>query len=153
MKLSPQYIAGFLDGEGYISILKLRRKSARGGIWYQAVIKVSQREKDAKVLEYIQETYGGVINGRRIYTDNSCPSITLDIKNRKDIQRMLADLLPYLIVKKKQAELLIEFFKYAGTKSRKLEAMYLIDNLKEKQSQLYEVARKLNKRGTAATTE
>ena len=153
MKLSPQYIAGFVDGEGYLSILKLRRKSARGGIWYQAVIKVSQREKDSKVLEYIQETYGGVMSGRRTYTDNSCPSLTLDIKNKGDIQKMLTDLLPYLIVKKNQAELLLEFLSYAGIRSRKPDKKYLIDNLKEKQSQLYEVARKLNKRGTAATTE
>jgi len=153
MKLSTQYIAGFVDGEGYLSILKLRRKSARGGIWYQAVIKVSQREKDAKVLEYIQETYGGIMSNRRIYTDNSCPSLTLDIKNRKDIQRMLNDLLPYLIVKKKQAELLLEFLDLPKVKTRKPEKLFTIDDLKEKQSQLYEVARKLNKRGTAATTE
>jgi len=153
MKLSTQYIAGFVDGEGYVSILKLRRKTARGGIWYQAVVKISQREKDSKVLEYIQDVYGGVISGRRIYTDNSLPSRTLDIKNKGGLQKMLEELLPYLIVKKKQAELLLKFFSYACIRSRKPEKKYLIDNLKEKQSQLYKVARKLNKRGRLATTE
>lgn len=153
MKLTKQYIAGFVDGEGYISILKLNRKSARRGIWYQAVIKISQREKDAEVLRLIQEFYGGCMNKRREFTDNSCPSLTLDIKNRKDLQRMLTDLLPYVVVKKKQFELLIKFFSYAGIRSRKPEAKYLIDNLKEKQSQLYKVARQLNKRGRRATTK
>ena len=153
MKLSTQYIAGFVDGEGYLSILRLNRKSARGGIWYQACVKISQREKDSDVLRYIQETYGGVMSGRRTYTDNSCPSLTLDIKNQKCLIKMLDDLLPYLVVKKKQAELVKEFLALPKVKTRKPENLFTIDNLKEKQSQLYEVARKLNKRGTAVETE
>lgn len=153
MKLTDQYIAGFVDGEGYISILKLRRKSARGGIWYQPCIKISQREKDSEVLCLIYARYKGTFNKRRVYADNSLPSITLDIKNKQVIKEMLTNLLPYLVVKKKQAELVLEFISYAGVRSRNAEGKKIIDNLKEKQSQLYEKDRKLNKRGRRAETK
>jgi len=153
MKLTDQYIAGFIDGEGYLSILKLRRKSARGGIWYQPCIKISQREKDSEILCLIHARYKGTINKRRVYTDNSLPSITLDIKNRKVIKEMLTNILPYLVVKKKQAELLLEFLALPQVKTRRPEKLFTIDDLKEKQSQLYEVARKLNQRGIVVETK
>lgn len=147
MKLTPQYIAGFIDGEGYISILKLNRKSARGGIWYQACLKVSQREKDSNVLYMIKEIYGGTMNKRRIYTDNSMPSLTLDIKNKKDLNRMLSELLQFLIVKKKQAELILKFINLPTVKSRNKDSKMNIDKLKKIQLGFYEQALKLNKRG------
>jgi len=153
MKLSKQYIAGFIDGEGYLSILKLKRKTARNGYWFQPVIKVSQTQDHSYILQMIHCQYGGHFNKRRVYKDNSKPTFTLDIKGEEKIRKLLDDILPYLIIKKPQAELILEYYNLGTVMKRNSEGIKKLDELQSKRSVLYKKARMLNKRGTAAETE
>jgi len=78
--LSPEYIAGFFDGEGSAMILTIRRKLKRGVVYrFRPVIKISQKtesvlvqimntlkaghiDKDTKGFTYIINGLEGVLN-------------------------------------------------------------------------------------------
>lgn len=102
MPLSPQYIAGFFDGEGCIVIKRQISKS--GGVNH--TLRVSIPQVNPVVVRELYATYGG----------NLCVSRH---KSRRDIHRwqvdckkavnFLVDVLPYLVNKKVEAELAIQF--------------------------------------------
>jgi hypothetical protein len=94
MKLSSKYVAGFLDGEGYVSARSftieifnthvgiLRRIRARFGIG-----KIKLRGKDASRL------------GRK-------KQYKLQICGRLQVQKFLKPILPFVIVKRKRCAIL-----------------------------------------------
>lgn len=90
------YIAGFFDGEGCIY--------AHPEATY---LQIEIAQVDRRPLDFVQERYEGRIrlnktNGRPIYKW-MCPA--------KTSEKFLMDLLPFLIVKKEQAILALEFRK------------------------------------------
>jgi hypothetical protein len=107
MGIDPAYVAGFLDGEGNITILQRNRYN--GGESYCLIVGFTNR--DIHVLELIQNEYGGSIFQKRRYKPNHSPSYELRICTRKQTQRILADVLPFLICKKNQAELGLSFLR------------------------------------------
>jgi hypothetical protein len=97
--IDASYIAGLLDGEGCISIGRC------GGDFYGARLQIKMCAFDS--LFYIQQKIGG-----RICLMKS-PGKHRDVFNwyisTKDMGKLLPLLLPYLKVKKRQAELVIVF--------------------------------------------
>jgi hypothetical protein len=98
------YIAGFLDGEGTISLIK--RTSGGNSLR----VGFAQCEKGLAIFEWIKEITGiqaNIIQKRRTnelhangYTINCHASVA---------EGLLKQLLPYLILKKPQAELVLDF--------------------------------------------
>lgn len=94
------YLAGIVDGEGYIAIRK-------NGNRYQPIVKVGMTDKE--VVETLAETFGGFVyvsklkSGRFIYT--------WQVLKKELVEVTLTALLPYLRVKRKQADHLLEFVK------------------------------------------
>lgn len=104
------WMAGFVDGEGCITISKQVRKN-RPTPAYRVFITISNT--DYAVLEFFKLHYGGSIynvHERRKDKRNIKWSDTYDwycpISSSK---RFLRDILPYLRLKRKQAELCLEF--------------------------------------------
>jgi hypothetical protein len=103
-------MAGFLDGEGYVSIVRQIRKD-RPSPTYRAYVAVSNTVKDS--LTVFLRYYGGAIyQSHDKRTDAAgirwadafkwyCP-----ISSTK---RLLLDLLPYLKIKNRQAIIVLEF--------------------------------------------
>jgi len=120
MNISEAYVAGFLDGEGYFGLMKRSGTNAkyfsktqnkiviykRHGFY--PAMKVSQVKDDADILYRLQDMYGGHIHTKNSY-DNHRGAVTLEIKGKKALKEFLPEIIPYLIVKKTQAELLLEF--------------------------------------------
>src|SRR5438093_180238 len=104
MKLSKEYIAGILDGEGSISIRKHRRDRKNPSY----LISVRIYNSHEGLVDAINHEYSG-----KIYT--RAPRPTNEIRSRKVqytwetkgsmAKEMLTELLPFLIVKQHQAEL------------------------------------------------
>lgn len=93
------YVAGFLDGEGYIGINRTTLQ-----------VKITQCRKE--VLEQLKETFGGSIS-------NHAWNMTRGPNNRmawewsctnQKAHDLLVACLPYLIVKKKEAEFGVSFW-------------------------------------------
>lgn len=106
------WMAGFIDGEGYLGITKQVRKG-RPSPAYRAMITVSNTRKDA--LELFVGAYGSPIYGHR------------EVRKGKDnvnwaeayswycpmarSEELLMDVRPYLRVKNVQADFLLEFIR------------------------------------------
>lgn len=98
------YIAGILDGEGTISFFRASCKTmttmrARITIW----------NTDYSLIEWVHSKIGGTIRMRkgRKATHNDCWWLALH--GIVKVKHLLKVLLPYLIVKKKQAQEIIDY--------------------------------------------
>ena len=101
------YIAGVLDGEGTLIIGKWPRKGNRL-LGYRGCMAIANTY--LPVLEYIQVLLGGSIvlqsKFSGPYAGTRCYSLTFTTNS---IRQWLPKLLPYLIIKKTQAEVLLAF--------------------------------------------
>ena len=145
MSISKQYIAGFIDGEGYLGILKLANKAVKLGYIYSPCVKIAQRTKDALPLQEIQKLYGGFIEDRKITNLKWQPSVLLSIKGIANVAKILNDIDEYLIIKKPQAKLIKEFISLGCARGGK----DCPDNtdLYLQRDELYTQLRKLNYKG------
>ena len=89
------YIAGVIDGEGTVSLLRKHRQDSR-----QVVVSVSNTERP--LLDYLIEAIGaGKVTGKRVYADRHTPSFTYAITNRQALD-LLRQVVPYLRTYKAQ---------------------------------------------------
>jgi len=92
------YFAGFIDGEGCITII-------RTGKQYYLHLKVSQC--DRRPLDILSEAFGGTVIERKQYRNQS-RTWEWRVSSRQAADAIRA-MLPYFIVKKEQAILGLEF--------------------------------------------
>jgi hypothetical protein len=110
------YLAGFFDGEGSVGI----QKYCRSRPWHTPYATVSQVRPD--VLQQFKEAFGGTIYFNKSGGKNGI--WTWQIKSHKLVLDFLKTLLPYLLVKRAEAEVVLEAFresvahKQAGTPAR-----------------------------------
>jgi hypothetical protein len=117
MKLTPTivptesdkaYAAGFLDGEGCVSLYRRERtEHGRHGDYWTAQVGIAQ--VDPTPLLWLAERWGGYFRAsgvRRQSTHRQAYELQWHGRNAGVL---LADLLPYLQVKKVQAEALLRF--------------------------------------------
>ena len=102
-QLELAYIAGFLDGDGSIMLQLHRQRSGREVFRIKTVICFYQNVRYRREIEWIRNvfSYGYVYNRN----DHICE---LRIEGFQRVFDTLMKLIPYLRLKKKQAELLIE---------------------------------------------
>lgn len=91
------YTAGFLDGDGAIMATIERHQEKKFGFRIRVTVKISQ--KDRYDLEWFMKVFKiGKIN-------SNGRSFDWIIKNQKDAEELINSILPFLKVKKKQAEI------------------------------------------------
>lgn len=96
----PPYVAGLLDGEGTILIYKVRD-------YYQLSVRITNT--DLKVLESLKNLFGGDIGSKCEKVSKRTRSCwTWQIQGQKSAE-LLVELYPYLLVKREQARLALEF--------------------------------------------
>lgn len=102
------YLAGFVDGEGTVGIVKAKRKENRFGYRLQPYFTIPNT--DVNVLVRIQEMCG---NGRLVQQTNPAnphhkPGYALRFSPNQ-IRHVLPQIRPYLIIKARQADYMFEF--------------------------------------------
>lgn len=145
------YFAGFLDGEGTFTISKAYRGTRFD---YFVVIQcgMADCEENRIVLQKLKDEFGGYM---KVY-----PYKDKVRKKQRDLlfwrlttrkARICAEkLLPYLIIKKKQAEIVIELAELQSMKRCKNRPKRLTDEQVEERNNLVKRVRLLNLRGMAA---
>jgi len=150
MKLSLQYIAGFIDGEGYLGIVKKTSKESTLGYYFTPVLKISQVTRNDEVLKCIKDFLGcgnlTLDKLNALKSGNGVNKSSLEYRSEKRVTPILKKIYPYLIVKKKQADILLKYAKLA--KVRDFKCRMEID---KKRTALYNDIRFLNRRGLAET--
>lgn len=115
MAISKEYIAGFFDGEGNISISPHRVSEEHKGPYLVLIINITQ--VDRTPLEHIAALYGGNIRIHRPANTNWSVVHRWNITARSAL-KFLEDIVPYLIVKREEALIAIEFQKLKKLGSR-----------------------------------
>jgi hypothetical protein len=123
------YLAGFVDGEGYIGLpanLRLNRNP-----FYRPTLTIYNTHRG--VLLQIKEFIGF----GRVYTGTSrgphCQPTYLFKADGRRIAPILEQLLPFLIVKRKQAELVLEYIARSQTRQTRkhtVEDIIIVDCVK-----------------------
>ena len=131
------YLAGIVDGEGYIFIVF--SKSTQN---YLCGVYIKNTNK--RVLEIFVKYFGGKINFRKSSKPNEKDCYTWTCFGFKAAE-LCRKVLPYLIIKRKQAELLLEFSK--TLKINPSDNYKLSVNIQNKRKRLISEIKALNKRG------
>ncbi len=142
------YIAGIIDGEGYVGIPRSRTRDGRErkNVYYR--IRVTITNSDARLLLWLQKTLvGGSVasTGYKNQAQNQHKPCWFFHLSGANCERLLVAVIPYLILKKEQALLCLEMRgtgKYCEDDSPSDNVVYMRDVICRK-------VRDLNKRGVA----
>jgi len=112
MYLEPAYLAGVLDSDGSISIVRRKKQKTINGFHYRAVFQLSWIKKDLtmEVLSELVVKYGGNLNEiesrwkGQFQSHNSVLKYSLE---GHGLDRFLSDVLPYVKLKREQVFLAI----------------------------------------------
>jgi hypothetical protein len=147
-KLTASYLAGYIDGEGYLGIIPNSHKPS-----YRAVLKVASVNEE--IIDWLKESYGGNIWKRKFH-DNSKDAYTWDLSG-KNLLPFLEKIKPYLKIKNKQAELLIRKEKIKSEKQKynkgSIDGIVYPQKIKDEIDSLYKKIRMLNQRGKSLHPE
>lgn len=126
--LDLAYISGFFDGEGSIGVYD-RNKSRDGSRrYYVLVVTLSQSgDEGLALLNEIQAMFGGSVS-KKSYVNRQMWQLNLSADKGMDF---LTELLPFLRLKKKQAELGITFQRLGVKSTLNEEAVDIARKLKE----------------------
>lgn len=154
-KSTAAYLAGLLDGEGWIGVSKVSdyaHSRTRKGYFFKANIAIANTYKP--LIDWLQKSFGGTVRednrGNRKRTLYQWGS-----QNPEYITEFLRTILPYLRIKREQALNLIEFCKTFDKKNYSVEqrtnenskwkiARVLSPAIWEKREVLYEKSKRLN---------
>lgn len=131
------YLAGIIDGEGCLSIGAGRRQKW-GVINYNSIVSVANT--DIGLIKWLHTNFGGNFFDGKQQRPNNKKHYIWRVLKRKEIEILLLAVLPYLIVKRNQAIVLLEFVRLPR------------DMNPEKRQELWEKLGVLNKRGLGVTT-
>ena len=102
------YLAGYVDGDGCISVTYIKHPRARRGATPRPYVSVITKNR-----EFAQELHSLIGEPERsfMYKDSREKKVgyVIHITSNKGVLRFLQRIAPYLRLKKRQAELLIEF--------------------------------------------
>ena len=103
------YVAGLLDGEGMITVSVKKNKAdpQKGGSPLTPVISISNTKKELMV--WLSTNVAGCTIKTDYDTEKRKDVFAFQIARLLDVQALLEQVLPFLIVKKRQAELVLEF--------------------------------------------
>lgn len=105
------YAAGLFDGEGHVGIVVV--KNGRGEVYHRLMLNVTNT--NIEVIHWLFDRWDGAIHNPRYFAKEEWRTAHRWTVSDGRASKFLQDVLPYLIIKKEQAELGIEF---QATKTR-----------------------------------
>jgi len=149
-KTQRAWLAGFIDGEGYIGITFQRKKETRFSSAtprYHPLLIIVNTNKE--VLSFIKR----VINDGKIYVGKESngkwkKSYQYKLTKRDTLEEILTAILPYLKLKNQQCKILLNFIRRRkNIKPRTGEGSRGITSFNQRDQKLYQELLLLNKRG------
>ena len=147
-KLSKEelaYIAGIIDADGYLGISRnTTKKQRQRSPKYQSEICVINTDK--RLMDWFEKRVGGLVNARIVYGKNDKVSYRWRIKEscHPDFLKMI---IPCLVIKQRQAELIVEYWSKKTKSYRQGRKWQMPDEEKELRAHYHQELKKLNARG------
>ncbi len=98
------YIAGLIDGEGSICIT---RKGLLNRVQYLAMISIQMCDREG--IDFVASRYGGKVYLYQPPGENRQVTYSWKLSKNPVVKQLLYDILPYLMIKRTQAILLLEY--------------------------------------------
>lgn len=139
------YAAGILDGEGYIAVVSAPSKSrgrtisTKGKIYLHHDSRISVTITRPEVPEWLQQKFGGTVYGRKM-KGNWKDQFTWLAMGNQNKEILLRGIIPFLKIKKAQAESVLEYTLMAGQSNP------------TRRSELARICKELNKKGKPVET-
>src|SRR5205809_4407535 len=102
--LSIEYLAGFVDGEGYLGVARIRRRHRSP----EYCLRMSVYDSNLEVLTEIRDAYGGTLSSLGQREPAWKPGYAL-IWTNAAAARLIRVIEPFLVVKANQARTLLAF--------------------------------------------
>ena len=99
-KTTLAYLAGLIDGEGYIGVKRTMRRDAKSPIYHE---RIQLRMVHEGAIRLLAETLGGSYYQEKPHANNGRPLYCWQASDAL-AARILKTVLPYLIVKRESAE-------------------------------------------------
>ena len=151
-EVDKAYIAGFIDADGCIVVDRQKRTNKHHRQHYYYVPRLCIANRHFGVLKYINNMFGntGSLTKRNLHKDNPNWSDAWQLRfSSKASYKYLKELLPYLRMKRKQAELIIEMGELkSGTQKidvKKRTADYELKS--DRYNEIYHAVRSMNRTG------
>ena len=112
------YLAGMIDGEGHISISKGSTPAKNGNGYmtsaprYNLIVAVTGTRQN--LMEWLVANFGGSWSDSKRQKPNWRAKLTWNVCGLKNKEHILLGVMPYLVIKKNQAILGLEFIRMAG---------------------------------------
>lgn len=116
--MNKAYIAGLVDGEGYLGLLPIRNKEVKNPA-FEPVVKIGMTGEESRIyLRELADYYNAHFETRKREKIGYRDCHYCIIKGKKRVLAFLNDIDEYLIVKKSQSNLLKEFCELPITHTR-----------------------------------
>ena len=125
------WLAGFIDGEAYLGIRRgfskntnknKKATSQKEWVWYASRISINNTH--IKSMEKASAMIDGTLIKRKPIKSNYCYIYGTEISSREKIIFVLNKIIPYLIIKKDIANLILEFCKLPRGSGLEKEILY-----------------------------
>lgn len=149
-ELQKSYLAGFIDGEGYIGITFQRKKETKissATPRYHPFLIIVNTNKE--ILDFIKD----IIGEGKVYIGKKSngrwkESYQYKLTKADNLEEILTAILPYLKLKNRQCEVLLDFIKRRKSIKPKVgKGSRGITSFSQKDHRLYQKLLLLNKRG------
>jgi hypothetical protein len=142
-KTKWSYLAAMVDGEGCIAIWRTKARAhdfATSGKTYGSFnLRIQIYNTSEVLMKWLVANFGGVYHSRIFESDKVKNSYNWRPKGEANTKKMLLGMLPYLVIKREQATLALEY-------------IALPRNCPDKREPLYQRIRQLNQKGKSVTT-
>lgn len=105
--MSPEYLAGFFDGEGCIDCQYMYPKQAPGVFYVRPRLRIGLADVGRAVLEDLQKTFGGHLYRRAGQNDAQSASTSWELLTQQGVKDVLGMITPHLVIKRQQAQLVM----------------------------------------------
>jgi hypothetical protein len=112
--MSPEYLAGFFDGEGCIDCQYMYPKNAPGVFYVRPRLRVALADVGRVVLEDLHKTYGGHLYRRGAQNEAQSTSTSWELLTQQGIKDVLGAITPHLVIKREQALLVMWWLENAS---------------------------------------
>jgi hypothetical protein len=135
------YLAGLFDGEGSFTISNLVRHDRPAYAFREIFI----TNTNVKIMDWLSKNFGGKVRVSR-YGDKGWKDVYKWHASAKDHKYIIRNILPFLIVKKKQAEKVLEFILLKEKQNTKRGPIGLSKEEWQKRNSILIEVRALNKK-------
>jgi hypothetical protein len=109
------YCAAMLDGEGHISINAHLVPNKQGGKYWLIDCKVGISNTSVPLMEWLVSNFGGKYYDGKQGHNKICYRWYLD--GYENMEKFILSMLPYMIIKREQAKIALEFVRMRGQKN------------------------------------